>query len=135
MRRPTSDRGAGLIGAIGGVVVFLTLLTFAVQLLFNLYAASAVTAVAHDTARAAAGGLVDHHGADLAQVLADAEADARRALGRYGDRLEFTWDLDGDRVRLTIGAEHPRVAISAVSGAFGFNRVDRTVQVRIEDVR
>lgn len=68
-------------------------------------------------------------------MLADAEADARRALGRYGERLEFTWDLDGDRVRLTIGAEHPRVAISAVSGVFGFNRVDRTVQVRIEDVR
>lgn len=129
------DRGAGLIGTIGGVVVFLVLLTFAVQLLFNLYATSAVTAVAHDAARAAAGGLVDHDGAQASTALEEAEADARRALGRYGDRLEFTWDVDARRVRLTIGAEHPRVAISPVAAVFGFNRVDRTVEVRIEEVR
>lgn len=129
------DRGAGLIGTIGAVVVFLVLLTFAVQLLFNLYATSAVTAVAHDAARAAAGGLVEHDTAEASTLLADAEADARRALGTYGERLEFTWDIDARRVRLTIGAEHPRVAISPVSGAFGLNRIDRTVEVRIEDVR
>jgi hypothetical protein len=126
------DRGAGLIGTIGGVVVFLTLLTFAVQLLFNLYATSAVTAVAHDAARAAAGGLA---GTDPEASIADAEADARAALGRYGERLEFDWDIDARRVQLTIGADHPRVAISAVASVFGFNRVERTVEIRIEEVR
>lgn len=133
--RSADDKGAGLIGTIGGVMVFLVLLTFAVQLLFNLYATSAVTAVAHDAARAAAGGIVDHDGEGGSTALADAEAEARRALGRYGERLEFTWDVDARRVRLTIGAEHPHVAISPVAGAFGLNRVDRTVEVRIEDVR
>jgi len=127
------DRGAGLIGTIGGVVVFLTLLTFAVQLLFNLYATSAVSAVAHDAARTAAGGLDGSR--TIEATIADAEAEARAALGQYGERLEFDWDIDARRVRLTIGAEHPRVAISPVASVFGFNRVDRTVEIRIEEVR
>lgn len=116
-------------------MVFLTLLTFAVQLLFNLYAASAVTAVAHDAARRVASQAADVGEAELAQVVADAELEARQALGRYGERLEFTWSVDTSTVRVSIGAEHPRVAIRPVAEAFGFNRVDRTVAVRVEDVR
>jgi Flp pilus assembly protein TadG len=133
VRRRRGDRGAGLIGTIGGVVVFLALLTFAVQLLFNLYATSAVTAVAHDAARTAAAGAGDP-GA-LEDTIADAEVAARAALGEYGGRLKFTWDVDARRVRLTIEAQHPRVALSNVSSVFGLNRVERTVEVRVEDVR
>ena len=133
MQRRSDDRGAGLIGTIGGVVVFLALLTFAVQLLFNLYATSAVTAVAHDAAGATASGA--DHDLPIEVRIATAEAAARDALGEYGDRLEFSWDVDARRVRLTIEAEHPRVAFSGVAEVFGLNRVERTVEVRVEDVR
>lgn len=134
MATPGPDRGAGLIGTIGGVVVFLALLTFAVQLLFNLYATSAVTAVAHDAARTVAAEVGDDT-IDATVAVVQAEAEARDSLGRYGERLEFTWDIDTRRVRLTIAADHPRVAISSVSAVFGLNRVERTVEVRVESVR
>jgi hypothetical protein len=127
--RPIDERGAGLIGTIGGVMVFLTLLTFAVQMLFNLYATSAVTAVAHDAARTVAGGVAARDADTLPATVADAELDARRALGRYGDRLEFLWEIDDGSVRLTLAADHPRVAITPVSEVFGLNRVERTVEV------
>src|SRR5687768_13185417 len=101
MRKPTprprsarsaAERGAGLIGTLAGVTVFLALLLFAVQLLFNLYAASAVTAAAYDAARVVAGS----DGGDLGR----AEAHARQVLGRYADRVTFSWSLDGDTVAL-----------------------------------
>ena len=46
-----ADRGAGLVSAVAGVVAFLAFLFFAVQLLYNLYATSVVTATAYDAAR------------------------------------------------------------------------------------
>jgi hypothetical protein len=130
------DRGAGLIGTIGGLLVFLVLLTFAVQLLFNLYAASAITAAAHDAAHIAASGEVDRgNPIAVAGVVDRAEAHARSVLGRYSERVEFEWDLDDQWVRLTIEAEHPRLAMSQVSAVFGLNKVERTVLVRVEQPR
>ena len=46
MNLRANEQGSGLVGAIGGVAVFLVLLSFAVQLLFNAYATSAITAAA-----------------------------------------------------------------------------------------
>ena len=136
MIRAARDRGAGLIGVIGGVTVFFVLLTFAVQLLFNLYATTVITSAGHDAAHQAASGAVDR--ADphaLAFVLESAEQRARSVLGRYGDRLEFAWDIDEDRVRLTIAADHPALAMDAVVGVFGLNRTERTIEVRVEQAR
>jgi hypothetical protein len=131
-----SDAGAGLIGTIGGLTVFLMLLTFAVQMLFNLYATSAVTAVAHDAAAMAASGEIDRTDPDaVADAIRDAETHARGLLGDYGERSRFAWDLSDDRVRLTITASHPRIAMAAVSGVFGLNEVERSVEVRIEAPR
>src|SRR5690606_35831396 len=80
------DRGAGLISSAAGVLVFLLFLTMAVQLLYGLYAASTVTAVANDAAqRAAEAG---------APPVAQVEADARALLGRIGDTATFEWSLD-----------------------------------------
>jgi Na+-transporting methylmalonyl-CoA/oxaloacetate decarboxylase gamma subunit len=132
----TSDRGAGLIGTIGGVLVFLTLLTFAVQLLVNLYATSAVTAAAHDAAHVAASGKVDRTD-PLAVVVAvqRAEDHARSVLGHYGDRVSFSWDIDDEWVRLTVVAHHPDLAIAGVASVFGLNQVERTIEVRVEQTR
>jgi hypothetical protein len=138
MRHPrvSSDRGAGLIGAIGGLMVFLALLSFAVQLLFNLYANSAITAAAHDAAHlAASGAFARSDPAAVAGAVEVAESQARSVLGRYGERVEFHWDIDGERVRLTVSAQHPGLAIRQVSSVFGLNRTERTIEVRVEDMR
>ena len=131
-----SDRGAGLFGAIGGVLVFFTLLTFAVQLLFNLYASSAITAAAHDAAHIAASAEVDR--TDPAAVLSavqTAEDHAAMVLGRYSERVDFQWDINDDWVRLTVEAEHPGLAMDRVASVFGLNRFERTVEVRVEQTR
>jgi hypothetical protein len=136
MTHRLDDRGAGLIGVIGGVLVFFTLLTFAVQLLFNLYATSAITAAAHDAAHHAASGRVDRDDpVAIRAALESAEERARAVLGRYGDRVRFTWEVDDDWVRLTTAADHPSLALHGVAGAFGLNRTERTVEVRVEQPR
>lgn len=125
------DDGVGVIGTLAGVAVFLVLLLFAVQVLLNLYATSAVTAAAFDAARdvASAGG-------DVASVAA-AEAKARDVLGRYADRVSFDWtvpDADGDDVVLHVRAENRLFSLPGLSIS-PLQVVDRTVRARIECVR
>jgi hypothetical protein len=136
MNRGAPERGTGLIGAVVGLTVFLTLLTFAVQLLFNLYATSAITAAAHDAAhRAAAGGIDRSDPIAVALAVDRAETQARSVLGRYADRVEFDWEVDDERIRLTVRADHPVLALEAVTGVFGLNRTERTIEVRVERPR
>ena len=125
--RSGADRGAGLIGTIAGVTVFLAFLLFAVQLLFNLYATSAVTAAAYDAARVVAGSA----GGDVTR----AENHARQVLGRYADRVSFDWSINSDTVALRVRARNPTFLLPALGGAVGFDEIDRTVQVRVERER
>lgn len=126
------DGGVGLIASAAGILVFLVFLTFAVQLLFGLYAASTITAVANDAAlRAAASG------APRVELI---EADARRTLGQIGDEATFTWsraDTDGDglddTVVLDVVAHPPRFIPHSIGGALGLDDVSRTVDVRLEE--
>lgn len=121
------QRGAGLIGTIAGVTVFLAFLTVAVQILFNLYSASVVTAAAYDAARQAATGEADR---------AAAEAHARSLLGRVGDDTEFFWDdSDPTVVQLRVVAPSPRFLLPVVDGALGLDVIDRTVTVRVEELQ
>ncbi len=127
------DRGAGLISTAAGVVVFLVFVLFAVQLLFGLYASSAVTAVAHDAAVRAAG-------AD-APPLERIEAEARRSLGEVGSTAGFRWgldDVDGDGVAdtvvLEVVATPPRLVPPSIGGAIGLDEIRRIVRVRLEQV-
>jgi murein tripeptide amidase MpaA len=130
------DRGAGLVGTIGGVTVFLVMLSFAVQLLFNLYATSAITAAAHDAAHIAAEGSIDRTDpVAVEHQLVRAEAHARSVLGRYAERVRFEWDVDDDRVRLTVAGQHANLAMNAVAGVFGLNEIERVVEVRVEQTR
>lgn len=113
-----------------GVTVFLVLLLFAVQVVLNLYAASAVTGVAFDAARVVAGA----DGGDTAAGAAEAQARAvLAAFEANGGRLELTWDLSSPEVvRLTVRATRPPLLANV---PFPFERVERTVTVRRERVQ
>ena len=124
-----AERGGGVLSAWFGLVVFLTLLLFAVQVLYNLYATSVVTSVSYDAARRVAAAQGDPG------AVGRAEADARRALGRYADRVTFTWALDGDTVSLRVRARNPSFLLPAVAGPLAFSELDRTVRVRVERFR
>lgn len=133
MRRYAPDeRGGGPISIWFGFSVFLVLLLFATQLLFNLYAASVVTAVSYDAARRVA---ADDVGG-LGTTQADAESDARRSLGRYAGRVTFDWSgSTGDEVVLRVEARNPNVLLPVIAGRAAFDHLDRTVRVRVERFR
>lgn len=131
-----AEAGSGVIGTLVGVTVFLTLLLFAVHLVLNLYGSSIVTAAAFDAARLRAG--------DGGRAVSEAEAErhALQLLGGYerDGHLQLSWtypDTDGDGeadvVALRVVAEHP--TNFAPRARFPFQRVDRTVTVRLERVR
>ncbi len=122
------------MSSLVGVTIFLVLLLFAVHLVLNLYGSSVVTAAAFDAARLRAG--------DGETTEAEAEAQALQLLAGYrdGGRLQMTWsypDTDGDAesdvVVLRVVADHPTNLVAGVR--VPFQRVDRTVTVRIERLR
>jgi hypothetical protein len=124
-----SEAGTGLLGSIVGVTVFLVLLLFAVQLVLNLYATSAVTGVAFDAARIVAG----EAGGDGA--VGEAEAHARAVLARFeshGGQIEFSWQVTPETVRVTVLASRPSLLPLV---PFPFERIERTVRVRRERVQ
>ncbi len=125
-----SELGTGLLGSVVGVTVFLVLLLFAVQLVLNLYATSAVTGVAYEAARIVAG----EAGGDAA--VPEADVHARALLGRFathGGQLELSWDLSSqDWVRVTVRASRPSLLVHV---PMPFERVERTITVRREHVR
>ena len=132
-RRRTACRGAGLVTLTGGLLVFLLLLFFAVQLTINLYARSQVTAAGFDAARHVAGYDNDQR-RDAATV--EAETRLRSMLGSMGDDVRLEWDLsDPDTVRLHLMLTPPSIAPALVSGAVGLDEIDRTIVVRVETPR
>lgn len=109
-----------------GVVAFLLMLTVAVQVVYDLFATSAVTAAAYDAARVVAGSEGD---------VVRAEADARRALGAYGRRVRFDWVVDLEVVAVRVRAAHPGFVPTGLRRPLGIDAVDRTVRVRVERLR
>jgi len=135
--RGTGERGAGLVSTIAGVAVFLAFLLFAVQLLMNLYATSAVTDAAWDGARHAAGARVDHRDpAAVTAAEAMAEARMRAELGRFAERVTFDWSgTDAEVIAIRVRGTTPRFGLPGLAGPLGFDAIDRSVQVRVEAVR
>jgi hypothetical protein len=123
------DRGAGLLSTSFGILFFLGFLFFAVQLLFNLYATSVVTSVTYDAARSVA---------TIGRPATDADRDAATArakeqLGTYASHVDFQWDIsDPDVVKLRVIATNPRFLGSVIDTFVGFDVIDRTVEVRVE---
>lgn len=105
---------------------------FAVQVLTNLYATSAVTAAAYDAARAVAAA-PDPGDRPAAAELA--EARARDVLGRFGDRVRFDWDVSDDReVVLHVYADNHNAFFAGLA-LDGVSTIDRTVRARVECFR
>ena len=136
-RRERGDQGAGLIGTIAGVLVFLGFLLFAVQLLINLYATSTATSAAFDGARLVAGSRTDHASPDaIARAQTEAERRMRDEVGELGDRVTFDWSgSDGDVVAVRIQGSAPRFLLPGLGGPLGFDHIDRTARVRVEAPR
>src|SRR6188474_3060070 len=109
------ERGGGLVQLWAGFFVFLVMLLFAVQVLFNLYAASVVTAVSYDAARRVAG-------SDGGPTYTDeAEAQARQALGGYASRVTFDWSgTTAEEVVLRVQSDNPSVLLPVVAGPAAF---------------
>ena len=113
-----------------GFSVFLVMLLFAVQVLFNLYAASVVTSVSYDAARRVAGS------DGGSSYIGHAEAEARQALGRYADRVTFDWSGTGpDEGVLRVQSQNPSVLLPLHKGPAALDHLDRTIRVRVERVR
>lgn len=124
------ERGGGPIGAWVGFLIFLGMLLVAVQVLFNLYATSVVTSVSYDAARRVAAG------GGNAGVAAEAEAAARRSLGRYSERVTFDWSQsDTDEIVLVVRAHNPSMVLPSVAAPLAFADIDRTLRVRVERFR
>ena len=124
------ERGGGPISMWIGFSTFLLMLLFAVQVLFNLYAASVVTAVSYDAARRVAG-------ADGGLLFAgESEDQARRQLGQYAQRVEFDWTAStADEIVLRVKAQSPSVLLPRMAGRTALDRLDRTMRVRVERFR
>lgn len=134
--RPTQQqRGAGLVSTSAGLLVFMLLMLAAVQILFNLYATSMVTAAAHDAAREVAG--LDAV-ADRCGAVADAQAAFLQSLGDYGAAGHATlhWTCSNpDVVRVRVTARHPSVLPDRFAALNSLARLDRTIEVRAESRR
>jgi len=134
--RARGEEGAGLIASLAGLLAFLALLLFAVQTLVALHTRSVVTDAAYEGARAVAGARVDHTDPTaVAMAEADASARVRSLLGRFGDKVQFDWSAStADTVSLTVRARPPGFLWAALRGP-GAAIVDRTVHVRVEEMR
>jgi hypothetical protein len=134
--RARDDCGAGLVSSLAGLLAFLALLLFAVQTLVALHTRSVVTDAAYEGARAVAGARVDHTDpVAVASAEADATATVRRLLGRFGEKVELDWSgTTADAVSLTVRARPPGFLWTALRGP-GAAIVDRTVHVRVEELR
>ena len=115
------ERGAGLLSMVVGVLMFFVLLTFTVQVMFNLYTTSVVTGLALDAAR------------DVAEQdgLTPAEAEAEFAAVVDG-AVRFDITVVGD----TVGADlewQTKQLFPAFSDARSFGVLNRTFEVRVEE--
>lgn len=129
------DRGAGTIGTATGVLVFLLLMFSAVQILFNLYATSMVTAAAHDAAREVAGFRASPNRCGAA---IDATTRFTDQLGEYGraGHASLEWSCtDPDVIRVRVIATHPSLLPERLSALRPLSELDRTIEVRIEGPR
>ena len=120
---------------MAGFLVFLLLMFAATQVLFDLYATSMVTSAAHDAARVVAGfdNAPDHCAATAMGDRAFAET-----LGNYASETgaELSWTCaDPAAIRVRVTADHPTLLPPFLVGLTGLGHVDRTIVVRVEDIR
>lgn len=121
MARQRDERGAGLFSMVFGVLMFLVLLIFAVQVSYNLYTTSVVTGLAIDAARDVA--------ARDGVSPGDAEAQFREFVG---DEVDFEIIVKGETVEARVSWQ-TKSLFPALSGNRAFGVLDRTFEVRLEE--
>ena len=106
-----AERGAGLVGTFAGALAFIVFLLFAVQLLFNLYATSAVTAAGSmPPASSPPSRWITPIRPPSKRPAASRRRRPARVLGRYGNHVSFGWQIDDDvRPAAPPREEPPRV--------------------------
>ena len=114
-----------------GFLVFTCFLLLAVQVAFDLYERSTLGAVAADAARVVAGA----DAGPTPAAMSEAEAGARRELGREGDAARFRWVIGAEDVQVTISLPATPFLPEAVTGAVGLADVSNGARVRWERVR
>lgn len=135
---PTADRrrqrGSGLFGLVGGLLVFFTMLLTAVQVAYALHARTLVTDA---TYRAATQVAAFRAADDRVAAASTAEAGLRRSLGSLGERAEVQWLAvdDADEVRLRVRVPAPGVLPAPARAAIGLGDIERTITVRPERLR
>ena len=130
-----TQRGSGLFGTLMGFVVFMVLLMTAVQVLFNLYATTVVSSAALDAARMVAG---YDSATSRCGAIAEANEVFRERLGAYTERgtATLSWSCDNpDVVRVVVQAQHPTILPSRARGLTGLGSLQRTIELRVEDLR
>jgi hypothetical protein len=126
-----------MIGTTAGVLVFLAFLLFATHLLLRLHAVSVVGAAAAEGARTVADGAVDRSDpVALARARAEGERRTRHLLGEAGREAELDWSSSTpETVALRVRLDVPDVLPAPLAMALPYDRVDRTVTVRAEELR
>jgi hypothetical protein len=120
--RGRGDIGAGLIGLMGSVLVFMIFLLFATQLLVGLYARSVVSGAAFDGAQYVA----RHQGAGDVGARQTVEAQVGASLVSAG-----VTGRDADNVDYTVIVSAPRF-LSKTWLPGSADTISRTARARIE---
>lgn len=131
--RRRSETGTGLIASLSGLTAFIILLLIAVQVMFDLYARSAITAAAFEAAKQVAGFNIANLPPDqLAIAESAAEAQARQTLGHYGNTATFTWTITAASVALRVQVTNESLVPAGLGRVLGIDAIDRTVRVQPE---
>ena len=131
----SDDRGSGLLGTLAGFFVFVLLMFAATQVLFDLYATSMVTSAAHDAARVVAG--FDNE-PDRCAATALGDQVFAEALGSYASETDtqLSWTCaDPTAIRVRVVVDHPTLLPPFLVGLTGLGHLDRTIVIRVEDIR
>lgn len=132
MRRH-DDRGTGLVPTVTGVLVFLLLLTVALQVLVGLYATSVVSSSAWDAARTAAA--YRSTGADGDSVVRRQVTEELQSRLKGFREVSVEWSDDVESVQLTVRARRPSFVPGDFNVPGSLDWIERTVTVRRETLQ
>lgn len=123
------ERGAGVFSMAMGLTMFLLLLTFSVNLLYNLYTTSVISSLAIEAARDVA----EFDGNEPEDGIGAAKAEFE---SRVGDATMFELRVENDgalgQIVVADITWESRSLFPAFSDARAFGVIDRTFTVRVE---
>ncbi len=118
--RSDRERGAGVLSMTIGMMMFLIMLVFAVNLLYNLYTTSVISSLALDAAR------------DAAELGGDTGAAMTEFESQVADATQFTITETDTHVVVTIAWTSRSLFPALDNDAPAFGTINRTFTVRRE---